>query len=123
LFVGLSKDAEGERALLQQLMVPYGMAATVEQDYANIYQWDYPGVWPPLQYVAYVGCLNYGMTAEAAAIRDRYVKAVETAFRETGMLWEKYDGITAKPFDIEYPAQPLMGWTAQLYQFFKAAQK
>ncbi len=123
LFVSLSKDTQGEQALLQQLMVPYGVAATVEQDYAYVYQWDYPGVWPPLQYIVYVGCLNYGLTAEAAAIRDRYVAAVETTFRETQMLWEKYDGITAKPFDIEYPAQPLMGWTAQLYQYFKATEE
>lgn len=123
MFVGLSKDVEGERALLEKLMVPYGVAATVEQDYAYIYQWDYPAVWPPLQYIVYVGCLNYGMTDEAASIRDRYVAAVETAFKETQMLWEKYDGITAKPFDIEYPAQPLMGWTAQLYQFFKTMEE
>ncbi len=118
MFVGLSKDIGGEQDLLKKLMVPYGVAATVEQDYAYIYQWDYPAVWPPLQYIAYVACRNYGMTAEAAVIRDAYIAVVETAFKDTQMLWEKYDGITAKPFDIEYPAQPLMGWTAQLYRFF-----
>ncbi len=120
LFVDLSKDAVGERELLKKLMMPYGVAATVQQDYAYIYQWDYPAVWPPLQYIAYVACCNYGMNAEAATIRDAYIAVVETAFKDTHMLWEKYDGNTAKPFDIEYPAQPLMGWTAQLYQFFTA---
>lgn len=120
MFVGLSKDISGEQALLKKLMVPYGVTATVEQDYAYIYQWDYPAIWPPLQYIAYVACCNYGMTTEAATIRDAYISVVETAFKDTQMLWEKYDGITAKPFDIEYPAQPLMGWTAQLYQFFTA---
>ena len=63
------------------------------------------------------------MSAEAAAIRDAYISVVETAFKETQMLWEKYDGITAKPFDIEYPAQPLMGWTAQLYRFFTSEKE
>ncbi len=120
MFVGLSKDITGEQALLKKLMVPYGVTATVDQDYAYVYQWDYPAIWPPLQYIAYAACCNYGMNAEAATIRDAYIAVVETAFKETNMLWEKYDGITAKPFDIEYPAQPLMGWTAQLYQFFTA---
>ena len=123
MFVGLSKDITGEKALLKKLTVPYGVAATVEQDYAYIYQWDYPAVWPPLQYIAYIACRNYGMSAEAAAIRDAYISVVETAFKETQMLWEKYDGITAKPFDIEYPAQPLMGWTAQLYRFFTSEKE
>lgn len=123
MFVGLSKDTAGEQALLKQLMVPYGVTATVEQNFAYIYQWEYPAIWPPLQYIAYVACRNYGLAAEAAAIRDAYILVVETAFKETGMLWEKYDGITAKPFDIEYPAQPLMGWTAQLYRFFTAQKQ
>ncbi len=123
LFVGLSKGSVGEQALLQKLMVPYGVAATAEQDCAYIYQWDYPAIWPPLQYIAYTACCNYGLTTQAAAIRDAYISVVENTFKDTQMLWEKYDGITGKPFDVEYPAQPLMGWTAQLYLFFTAERR
>lgn len=118
LFVKLVDKVNGEKALIEKLMLKYGVTATVKADYEFTYQWDYPSLWPPLQYIVYIGCCNYGLTEEATTIKDKFLSLVEKGFEETGLLWEKYNGIDATPFNIEYPSQSLMGWSAQLYLYF-----
>ena len=81
------------------------------------YQWGYPNVWAPHQYFAFVALKNYGFYEEANEIRDNYMALLEKEFDRTGKIWERYDedGVAKS---LEYETQPMLGWTAGVYNFF-----
>ena len=81
-------------------------------------QWEYPNIWAPLQYVAYMACRNVGRDDLAEEIARRYKDLLESNFAKTGKLWEKYNGITGQVVNAEYNAPPMMGWTAGVYLAF-----
>ncbi|XP_030381998.1 trehalase isoform X2 [Scaptodrosophila lebanonensis] len=79
-------------------------------------QWDYPNVWPPMQYILVEGLDNLG-TPEAKNLSarwgQRWVKSNFEAYRETRSMFEKYD---AEKFGGhggggEYDVQKGFGWT------------
>lgn len=82
------------------------------------YQWDYPNAWPPCQYAAVSGLLRYGFRADAERIAAAYVRTATHVFRETGLLWEKYNAETGS-IDVkdEYQMPPMLGWTAGVYVY------
>ena len=45
------------------------------------------------------------------------VQNLEKEFAKTGNIWERYDenGIAK---DLEYKTQPMLGWTAGVYNYF-----
>ncbi len=119
MFVKLADKINGEEQLLKELTLEYGIACSVKGDYRFPLQWDYPNVWAPLQYMAYKACRNYGLNLKADDIARRYIKLIEKGFKETGNLWEKYDGNTGEVANQDYKAPTMMGWTAGVYLRFK----
>lgn len=84
-------------------------------------QWDYPNIWPPLEYLTVIGLLNYGFTKQATRIMKKSVKAHVTLFRKYGTFFEKINGETGdKSDDFHYPTQSGFGWTnAIFYRYIK----
>ncbi len=119
LFVGMKERPDGEINALKELMLPYGVAATNNSDAVHGYQWDYPHVWAPLQYVAYKSFKNCGCDDIANEIKDKYIALIETNFEKTGRLWEKYNGSTGEVANEDYNAPAMLGWTAGVYMYFK----
>lgn len=118
-FVKLTLDKENAKSIFEQLFLEYGISACADGEYVNGFQWDYPNIWPPMQYIAYVACVNCGLLNEAEEIKNTYIKLIETNFQNTGKLWEKYNGITGEVSNDDYNAPTMMGWTAGIYWFFK----
>lgn len=119
MFVNMasSKEAESTVKLLKDLEQEYGVACGVKENCLS-FQWDYPNVWAPLQFVMYIALKNYGYDEEALRIATKYVKLVEANYEETDCFWEKYDGVTGKVANPEYKTQAkveMMGWTAGVY--------
>ncbi|OGE18797.1 hypothetical protein A2871_01840 [Candidatus Daviesbacteria bacterium RIFCSPHIGHO2_01_FULL_41_23] len=84
-------------------------------------QWDYPNIWPPLEYLTVMGLLNYGYSKEAIRIMQKSVKAHAALFRKYKTFFEKINGETGdKPNDFHYPTQTGFGWTnAIFYKYIK----
>ena len=123
LYLGLAHDPDTVMAVLQNdLLLPYGVTCTAKSACNYNMQWEYPNVWAPLQYVAYMACQNAGRLALAEEIAQKYRSLLEHNFAKTGNLWEKYDGNTGEVVNAEYNAAPMMGWTAGVYLAF-AIQK
>lgn len=119
LYLGLNHNPEPVmKALESEMLLPYGVAGTVKPDHGFQLQWEYPNIWAPLQYVAYMACMNSGYDSLAEEISQRYIRLLEENFAKTGNLWEKYDGLTGEVVNAEYNAPPMMGWTAGIYLFF-----
>lgn len=91
-------------------------------------QWDYPNIWPPLEYLAVVGLLKYGYTNDAIRIIKKSLAAHIQVFEKYHSLLEKMDGLTGDmPKTYWYPTQLGFGWTnaifaryAQILQDFEA---
>ena len=119
LFFQICDSIKGEEDLLDKLLLNYGVSATESIGIETNYQWDYPNVWAPLQYIACIGCQNYGRLDVAKKIASRYTLLIENGFDDTGNLWEKYDGNTGRVSSQDYTAPTMMGWTAGTYLYFK----
>ena len=124
LFVKLDDTPEKAIGVLKnELFLKYGVSACVPGEYDYSLQWDYPNVWAPLQYIAYVACKNYGYDDLAKKVAETYIKLLDENFAQTGNLWEKYDGLTGKVANADYNAPKMMGWTAGVYMYFCAQSK
>lgn len=121
-FVGLSLDKDDVKKLIDVLLLEFGISACADGESVNGFQWDYPNIWPPVQYIAYEACVNCGLRNEADEIKNRYIKLIETCFENTGKLWEKYNGITGDVANEDYDAPSMMGWTSGVYRFFKSVK-
>ena len=119
LFVGMLDSAEKEMELLRdKLMLKYGVSPCVPGEYNYALQWDYPNIWPPLQYIAYIACKNYGYDDLAKKVAETYIKLIDENFAKTGNLWEKYNGLNGTVANEDYNAPKMMGWTAGMYMYF-----
>lgn len=79
-------------------------------------QWDYPNIWPPLEYLTVIGLLRYGFIKEAKRIMEKSVKTHAKLFRKYGMFFEKINGVTGgKSDNFHYPAQAGFGWTNAIF--------
>lgn len=75
-------------------------------------QWDRPNGWAPLQWIAVAGLRRYGHDRLADEIARRWIATVETTYRHTGLLFEKYDvEHPAIGMGGEYAPQIGFGWT------------
>ena len=86
------------------------------------YQWGYPNVWSPHQFFAFVALKNYCLLDKAEELRVNYTNLLSTEFEKTGTLWERYDE-NGRAADLEYPTQPMLGWTAGTYRYFSIQKK
>jgi alpha,alpha-trehalase len=80
-------------------------------------QWDAPNGWAPLQWIAYRGLQQYGFSALANKIRERWMKNCEKVYDDTGKMMEKYNvvDVTVKAGGGKYPNQDGFGWTNGIY--------
>jgi alpha,alpha-trehalase len=115
----------GEAALMlaplaASLELEYGLStcAARESMGEQVYQWDYPNAWPPIQAMGMIGMQRYGFAAEAKRLAEKYVSTVVRNFESSGQLWEKYNACTGG-IDVadEYAMPPMMGWTAGIFLF------
>ena len=118
-YVGFTEKQGETGKLVNSLILKYGISCSINSKYVNGYQWDYPNVWAPIQYIAYKACDNCGLNVLASEIREKYINLIDTSYKNTGNLWEKYNGTTGETACQEYDAPTMMGWTAGVYLYFK----
>jgi alpha,alpha-trehalase len=82
-------------------------------------QWDYPNIWPPLEYLTVVGLLKYGYVEDAKRIMQKSLKAHATLFRKYKTFLEKFNGKTGdRAANFHYDLQEGFGWTnAAFYRY------
>lgn len=120
-FAGIASEQQkgGLLALLQILESDWGIYTTEKAE--KKFQWAYPNIWAPCQYIAVTGLWKYGCENEADRITQKYVALIENSFVKHGKLYEKYNGRTG---DIdaasEYGTPEMLGWTAGAYMSFAA---
>ena len=119
MFVNMAtkEEAESTVELLKDLEQEYGFTCGVKEN-CKYFQWDYPNVWAPQQFIMYKALKNYGYDEDALRVAEKYVALVEANYEETDCFWEKYDGVTGKVANPEYKTQAkveMMGWTAGAY--------
>src|SRR3989344_3352104 len=88
-------------------------------------QWDYPNIWPPLEYLTVTGLLRYGFLSNARRIMEKSVNAHAKIFRKYGTFFERIDGkLGDKPKkEAHYKIQSGFGWTnAIFYRYIKILQ-
>jgi alpha,alpha-trehalase len=83
-------------------------------------QWDSPNGWPPLQWLAVKGLLNYGHNRLALEIINRWLSLNDKVFVNTGKMMEKYnvEDMNLMAGGGEYPVQDGFGWTNGVYLSF-----
>ena len=119
-FAGVAgeKQKSGLLNLLRMLESDWGIFATEITD--KKYQWAYPNIWAPCQYIAAEGLRRYGFDIEAEQIAQKYVALIEKNFAAYGKLFEKYNGLTGDIDAIsEYGTPEMLGWTAGVYMAFE----
>ena len=79
-------------------------------------QWDYPNIWPPLEYMAVIGMLKYGFIDEAKRIMHKSLAGEAKVFRKHGTFFEKMDGVTGDAAaNFHYANQSGFGWTNAVF--------
>ena len=113
LFFKIASEEEAQntaRIIESHLLKPGGLVTTPIE---SGQQWDAPNGWAPLQWIAIQGLRNFGFTALANQIKDRWIDLNTKVYKETGKLMEKYDvmDLTKLSGGGEYPVQDGFGWT------------
>jgi alpha,alpha-trehalase len=129
LFTNLAtaKQAAGVKQNIQDKFLKDGGVTTTL--YHTGEQWDAPNGWPPLQFLAVKGLLNYNYTGLARTIAERWMSLNEKVFASTGKMLEKYnvENTHLESGGGEYPTQDGFGWTNGVYlkfhQLFKSGNK
>jgi len=88
-------------------------------------QWDYPNIWPPLEYLTITGLLRYGFLDTARRIMEKSVNVHAKLFRKYGTFFERIDAkLGDKPErEAHYKIQSGFGWTnAIFYRYIKILQ-
>ncbi len=80
-------------------------------------QWDSPNGWAPMQWLGYLGVMNFGYYELAEKIANNWTRKVEWVFKHTGRMTEKYNVIdnSLEASGGEYPNQIGFGWTNGVY--------
>jgi alpha,alpha-trehalase len=91
------------------------------QDIIKPKQWDYPNIWPPLEYLTTIGLLKYGFVDDARRLMKKYLESHAHFFRKYGTFAEKLQGETGEKADtFHYESQDGFGWTnAAFYRYIK----
>lgn len=115
-FYGLAKDFSALPFLYGKLQSKGGVVAC-EDVGDRSYQWGYPFIWAPHQFFAHEALYKNGYKTIAKELREKYMKLLSESFDKTGRIWERYDENGVAP-DLEYPTEPMLGWTAGVYNHF-----
>lgn len=115
-FAGLAGEEQkgGLQTLLSVFEGEYGIFTT--EKVTEKYQWAYPNLWAPCQYIAVKALEQYGYSIEAKRVAEKYAKLIERNFEMHGKLFEKYNGLTGGIDAVsEYGTPEMLGWTAGVY--------
>lgn len=115
-FAGIAGEEQkgGLKNLLSVLESKFGIFTT--EKVTEKYQWAYPNLWAPCQYIAVKALEHYGYSDEAKRVAGKYVKLIEHNFETHGKLFEKYNGLTGGIDAVsEYGTPEMLGWTAGVY--------
>ncbi len=118
MFAGMIDERQAEKLFdnLGILEYEYGISACEKNDVPGTYQWNYPNGWACLQYIMMIALDKYGYKDSARTIAEKYVKATDKIFFETGNIWEKYNVVEGSiNVANEYKMPAMMGWTAGVY--------
>ena len=103
--------------LLQILECDWGIYTSQKTE--ENFQWAYPNIWAPCQYIAAEGLRRYGYEKESKRILQKYTALIEKNFAEQGKLFEKYNGRSGNIDAVsEYGTPEMLGWTAGVYLAF-----
>ncbi len=121
LFAGAATQAQAKRMVdlwLHQFEKPGGLVTTLDSLAGR--QWAAPNGWAPLQWLVTKGLDNYGFTADAVRLRQKWCKTCAYGFEKTGVLWEKYNvvDIDRLPEEGLYGAVKGFGWTNAVFVDF-----
>ncbi len=121
LFFKLATDEQAAKVkdvIMDTFLKPGGLVTTLEH---SGQQWDAPNGWAPLQWIAVKGLLEYGYTAEAKEIMERWLALNEKVYKNTGKMMEKYnvEDLTLLSGGGEYETQDGFGWTNGVALGFK----
>jgi len=88
-------------------------------------QWDAPNGWAPLQWMTIIGLENYGHSAMAQEIAQRWTSLNEKVYKNTGKFVEKYnvEDLSLEAGGGEYPVQDGFGWSNGVYLALKSYLK
>jgi alpha,alpha-trehalase len=118
LFAGIAAEKQAVRsaAALAGLITDHGVDTCLPSIQPQVYQWDSPNLWPPLQWIAVKGLLESGQRNLAVTIAKGYIATVAANFQRTHKLWEKYNARTGG-IDVknEYDMPAMMGWSAGVF--------
>jgi alpha,alpha-trehalase len=122
LFVELASPIQADKisnVVAQQFLQKGGLITTVLY---SSQQWDAPNGWAPLHWLTVEGLLHYKKQSLAEIIMQRWLNTVESYFKQTGKVMEKYN-VCEKKIKAgggEYDVQEGFGWTNGVYQAFQA---
>lgn len=124
LYFGMASEKQAEAVrnrLMSDFLKPGGLVTTLKN---TGQQWDAPNGWAPLHWMAIQGLRQYGFTADAAQIADRWLHLNEKVYRDTGKMMEKYNVMdtTLLSGGGEYPTQDGFGWSNGVALGLKALQ-
>ncbi len=89
-------------------------------------QWDYPHIWPPLEFQTVLGLLNYGYNNEARLMMQTYLASESKVFRRNIVNGEPL-GFGEKRYaemdstgdkDFQYAHQKGFSWTCAVFDLF-----
>ncbi|MBO7345690.1 MAG: hypothetical protein J6U92_07130 [Clostridia bacterium] len=83
------------------------------------YQWSYPNSWAPDNYLCVTALEKNGLMDDAKRVALKFINNIAKTYQETGILWEKYDGVDggyAKK--NEYAVTEMLGWSGGVFSYF-----
>jgi alpha,alpha-trehalase len=98
---------------LHLLESDFGLSTCHQGPREQHFQWDYPNGWAPLHWITIKGLINYGQTASAKRITEKFLLAIANLYEKNNDLWEKYN-IVDETLNVvnEYEMPSTLGWTA-----------
>lgn len=111
------EQAKKVRKNLKKFEYKGGLANTQKSGLLKEFrQHDYPNGWPPQQWIAIKGFLNYGFKKDAKRIAKKWLGMNKKIFEKTGKFWEKYDVVKCNVGKAgRYPTQSGFGWTNAIF--------
>lgn len=126
LWAGCASAAQAEsvKGNLKRFEYAHGVVPCEAALHEFTYQWDYPNSWPPHAMLIANALSNYHYAADADRIRAKYVNTVNTVFKSSGTLWEKYNAVEGNlNVNEEYKTPPMIGWTAGIYAYMRIVNR
>ena len=117
LWAGVATKAQAAQSVkqLRKFKQPHGIS-TSQEDKWQRRQWDHPNNWPPLQMIMIDGLRLYGYKKQAHVLSEQWLELVESVYKKTGELWEKYDVVSGDVgLSGRYPTQPGFAWTCGVH--------